>query len=100
MRAWLGGWLDPHCPAACAVGTARLGCGGGTGGGTARYHQVLWPPDRSGGLGLACAAGYLNLLSQLTKVGDYDEATFKGKQKQASQPAPCPVLVWRLAAPG
>jgi hypothetical protein len=51
-------------------------------------------------LGLACAAGYLNLLSQLTKVGDYDEATFKGKQKQASQPAPCPVLVWRLAAPG
>ncbi len=25
------------------------------------------------------AAGYLQLLSQLTKVGDYDEATFKGK---------------------
>jgi hypothetical protein len=73
----------------------------GRGGGTARYHQVLWPPDRSGGLGLACAAGYLNLLSQLTKVGDYDEATFKGKQKPASQPqAPCIVLVWRLAAPG
>jgi hypothetical protein len=24
------------------------------------------------------AAGYLNLLSQLTKVGDYDEATFEG----------------------
>ena len=70
------------------------------GGGRYRYHWVLRPPDRSFGLGLACAAGYLNLLSQLTKVGDYDEATFKGKQKQASQPAPCPVLVWRLAAPG
>lgn len=27
----------------------------------------------------ACCSGYLNLLSQLTKVGTYDEAVFKGK---------------------
>lgn len=33
---------------------------------------------------LAAVAGYLQLLSQLTKVGDYDEATFKGKRRQAA----------------
>lgn len=31
---------------------------------------------------LPLAAGYLQLLSQLTKVGDYDEATFKGAGPQ------------------
>lgn len=30
-------------------------------------------------------AGYLNLLSQLTKVGDYDEATFKGEREQGGR---------------
>lgn len=45
--------------------------------------------------GTGLFAGYLSLLSQLTKVGDYDDATFHGRAADATV-AVAPVFAKRM----